>query len=197
MPRRRQERLRPQCSWTVWQMRPICCSSFSIRCGQHQSSSSHEKLPNMGRAERETMPKTRNEIGRTIAVQLAEFETSLDHALHKGAALLAALPIARLEARLAVTVGQDALERVIDSITAISAARRAVVEGHLQFESIRQQLGLPVHATGDKGVSPGLPAGALPDIPEAPARSEARQRRSRGMASSRAGGCTRHLRPSQ
>ena len=106
------------------------------------------------------MPKTRIETGRQVAAHLNEFEMLLDQALAKGAEFLATLPAARVQARLAAQVGQDAIEQFVASVSRVSEARRSVVEGHRCLEQTRLQLNLPVYAGGDKIPLPE-PGGAL------------------------------------
>jgi hypothetical protein len=100
------------------------------------------------------MLKQRRKAADQVAEHLFSAEAAIDAALNKTAALAAVLPVARADARLSTLFGQDALERLSETIAAIAQARRGIVETHKQLASVQGQIGLGAVAFGDDGTKP-------------------------------------------
>lgn len=88
------------------------------------------------------MTDNRVDIARQVADQLFAAETAIDTALTKTAALAGLMPSVREDARLSALVGQSALERAIEAISALGEARRKIVETHKQLSITQKQMGL-------------------------------------------------------
>ena len=84
----------------------------------------------------------RLEIARQVADQLFAAESAIDSALSQTAALAGLMPAIRTDARLSALIGQGALERAIEAITALGQARRSIVETHKQLSITQKQMGL-------------------------------------------------------
>jgi len=86
----------------------------------------------------------------------------------KGFALGSDMIRARQKAKLAASVGQDALDNVIKALASITEGRERAVQSHESLADVRSMLGLDVLATGDgvKGPNPRVAAPAM----EGPAR---------------------------
>ncbi|MFW2830199.1 hypothetical protein [Sphingomonas sp. ID0503] len=96
------------------------------------------------------------ELAHRATRQLHALERSVDTALKNGAALIACLAGGRLEAGLAVEVGQDALEALDCAMTQIIMAQGKVVEAHHALFAAAQEMNIPV-AVGGGGGKPALP----------------------------------------
>jgi len=88
------------------------------------------------------MLKQRRLIADHVAASLFEAEAAIDAALGKAAALAGVMPSMRAEAGLSALIGQEAVEWTSKSITALTEARRAIVETHKELSVAQQQIGL-------------------------------------------------------
>jgi len=84
----------------------------------------------------------RLEIARKVADQLFAAEAAIDAALTQTAALAGIIPAVREDARLSALTGQGAIERAIETMTALGQARRSIVEMHKQLSITQKQIGL-------------------------------------------------------
>jgi len=100
------------------------------------------------------MSKTRDTVTKRIYAALEAYERATDLAATAGAELAAELPRARLEARFAAEVGQDAFEHFIQSLGKIVQARGHAVAGHKALANVRDQFHLPIVNVGDKDPVP-------------------------------------------
>ena len=96
------------------------------------------------------MPRIRAAIGREVADQINHYETAIDHALATGGRLLDRLIQARIEARVAASVGHAAIEKLLTSISRLVEARTAGIAQHDCLEQTRTQLNVPKIAGGHK-----------------------------------------------
>lgn len=95
------------------------------------------------------MTDNRLDIARQVADQLFAAETAIDMALAKTAALAGLMPSVREDIRLSALVGQGAIERAIETMSALGEARRKIVETHKQLSITQKQIGLgPVNLGG-------------------------------------------------
>lgn len=88
------------------------------------------------------MTDNRIEIARQVADQLFAAEAAIDQALAKTAALAGLMPSVRENARLSALIGQGAVERAIETLSALGEARRKIVETHKQLSITQKQMGL-------------------------------------------------------
>lgn len=88
------------------------------------------------------------EAMRDVVTQLHETERALDEALTATAALSALLPAARLRARLAAMVGQDAMESAMKAQRLIVEAGAHIVTTHHQLNDVKSSIGLRTVAFG-------------------------------------------------
>ena len=109
------------------------------------------------------MLKQRRMAAERVAAGLGEAERAIDAALNKAAALAAILPTARDGAGLSALYGQEALERLTETLAALTQARRGIVETHKQLAEVRDQIGLgPVMGGGDGDKPP--PNAVVPEL---------------------------------
>lgn len=83
-----------------------------------------------------------------VASQLHETERALDEALAHAATLAALLPTARLRARIAGNVGQEALASAMEAQRLLVRARGHIVVAHGQLDEVKTQIGLRTVAVG-------------------------------------------------
>lgn len=95
------------------------------------------------------MPQTRERIAQDVASKLIDVETRIDEAIAAASALLASLPGARLQAKMAASVGHDAMANTANALTNLMGARKDFVSVHEDLAELRDQLGLRVVAGGD------------------------------------------------
>lgn len=86
---------------------------------------------------------------RKVAGHLFDLESSMDDAIMKAAAMLVALPEARINARLSATVGQHAMEGAAATLSSLIQARRNMVEMHDRLGQLQEDIGLRQYAMGD------------------------------------------------
>ncbi len=111
------------------------------------------------------MLKQRRIAADQVAAGLFEAEAAIDAALNKTAVLAAAIPAARAGAGLSALFGQDAVERLSETIVALTQARRGIVETHKQLAVVKVQIGLgSVVMDGDNGEKPPQVAPARPNL---------------------------------
>ena len=94
------------------------------------------------------MLKERRNAADQVAAGLFEAEAAIDAALNKTAALAASIPTARAVAHLSALYGQDAIERISETIAALTQARRGIVETHKELSVVKGQIGLGAVAVG-------------------------------------------------
>jgi hypothetical protein len=100
------------------------------------------------------MLNERLEAVKDVTASLHAFENAMDEALMKGFALGADMIRARQKAKLAATVGQDALNNVIRALSSLTEGRERAVESHGSLAEVRSMLGLDVLAAGDGAKGP-------------------------------------------
>lgn len=88
-------------------------------------------------------------MANQVAEQLFETEAAIDHALGKIAGLAGLLPTARMEANISAVVGQAAFESIARSLTALTDARREIVDTHRNLTEMKDQVGLRQVSFGD------------------------------------------------
>ena len=88
------------------------------------------------------MLKERRAAVLTVSEALWAAEAAIDAALGKTALLTGAIPQVSKDARLCTEIGQNAMERVSQTIVALTEARRAIVETHKELSVAQQQIGM-------------------------------------------------------
>ncbi len=101
------------------------------------------------------MLKQRRMVAEQIAGTLYEAESAIDAAIAKTAYLTGVMPSLRQQAGASALIGQDAVERASQAISALSDARRAIVETHKELSVAQGQVGLgAITLFGDPGDKP-------------------------------------------
>lgn len=95
------------------------------------------------------MLKSRRDAAQRVATKLFATEAAIDQALISAAALNAAMPAARVDARLSAVVGQDALDRAAEAYACLMEARRKIVAAHKELDETKTQIGLRTISFGD------------------------------------------------
>ena len=112
------------------------------------------------------MLKERRQVANQVANSLFEAEAAIDNALAKAATLAGLMPRLRHQAGISALIGQDAVERAGEAFTALTLARRAMVETHKELSVAQKQMGLGTVMFGvDK---PAFAAGAGADPEQRP-----------------------------
>jgi hypothetical protein len=88
------------------------------------------------------MLKQRRMIAEQVAGALFEAEAAIDMALAKTAALTGVMPSLRTQVGASALIGQGAVERASQAISALADARRAIVETHNELSIVQSQIGL-------------------------------------------------------
>ena len=107
------------------------------------------------------MPKHRREVALQVAKSLHASEDAIDAALTQVATFVAQMPAARQEAKFAACVGQDAMAQAVAALTALNAAREAMVKAHDALAEVRDQFHIPMNF------------GSVPNKPEYPQQATA------------------------
>lgn len=95
------------------------------------------------------MRAQRQTIAQTVAKHLFAAEEAVDLALARIAELNAALPLARLDARLAAAVGQDALIQSASALMLLAETRGKIVAAHSNLKQASDDIGLSELSYGD------------------------------------------------
>jgi hypothetical protein len=88
------------------------------------------------------MLKERRAAVLTVSEALWAAEAAIDAALGKTALLTGAIPQVSKDARICTEVGQNAMERVSQTIMSLTEARRAIVETHKELSIAQKQIGM-------------------------------------------------------
>lgn len=99
-------------------------------------------------AARQILADRRN-AAKQVATDLFALELAIDQALAAAARLSATIPESRIRAKVAATVGQEAIQSVGDVLSALHAARAGAVDAHNKFADVHQQLFQETYASGD------------------------------------------------
>jgi hypothetical protein len=102
----------------------------------------------------------RKKAAEQVARRLFAAEAAIDTAISRAADLAAVMPAVREDARLSALIGQDAIESAIEAISALSAARRGIVETHKNLSVVQAQIGLGAMAMGGLVQKPSITVGA-------------------------------------
>jgi hypothetical protein len=103
------------------------------------------------------MLKARRHAAEQVAASLIAAESAIDAALSLTAKLAGEMPMVRADAGLSALIGQGALERAIDAMSALGLARNHIVATHKELSLAQNQIGLgavKVVADGASGTKP-------------------------------------------
>jgi hypothetical protein len=95
------------------------------------------------------MLNDRLQAAQIVAAKLFAAEAALDQALAS-----AAMPRARMSAKISAVVGQEAIEDAADAQASLIEARRKLVAAHGKLEQVRVEVGLRVFALGGAYIKP-------------------------------------------
>lgn len=90
----------------------------------------------------------RSEMVLAGAERLFQTEEAVDRALTETGEMLAALLRMRMAGGLSVVVGQEAVEGIISSATALAQARREIITVHGHLNEVKTQMGCATVAIG-------------------------------------------------
>ncbi|EQB14880.1 MULTISPECIES: hypothetical protein [Sphingobium] len=95
------------------------------------------------------MRAQRQSIAKQVAGRLFAAEEAIDIAVARIAELNAALPLARLDARLSAMIGQDAIQSSASAMLLISETREKIVITHANLKQASDAIGLTETSYGD------------------------------------------------
>lgn len=107
------------------------------------------------------MLKQRREAAQQVADSLFESEAAIDAAITAVAKLAGVMPAVRADAKLSALIGQGALERAIEAMGELGAARRAIVETHKELSIAQRDIGLGAVSYGTGEEKPPAPSAGL------------------------------------
>lgn len=99
-------------------------------------------------------PANAQEIAGQVGGLLQKLEMLIDEAVSCGAELTAALPRARVEAKLPAMVGQHSLDTLTEAVQSLVTARRQTIATHKHLDKVRELMGLPVISFGEETPKP-------------------------------------------
>jgi hypothetical protein len=88
------------------------------------------------------MLKQRRMVAEKVAESLYESEAAIDAALAATAKLAGLMPAIRSDANLSALIGQSAIEKAIETVSALGMARRSIVETHKELTVAQHDIGL-------------------------------------------------------
>lgn len=95
------------------------------------------------------MRAQRQTIAQNVARHLFAAEEAIDLAVARIAELNAALPLARLDARLAAVVGQEAMINSASALVLLTETRGKIVATHANLKQASDDIGLGELSYGD------------------------------------------------
>ncbi|GEM_PF-1032201 len=106
-------------------------------------------------------------VAEHLANRLFTAEEAVDNTLAAMGELIAAMPRARLEARVAAGVGQQAVDHVMEAASGLADVRRSLIAAHGALADAKDQIGLrrvTLVGGGDKSdTDPPRPEGYVED----------------------------------
>lgn len=95
------------------------------------------------------MRKQRLAAAQSVADRLFAFEKAMDDAFSLGSDLSSRIVLARQEAGLSAVFGQDAIDGIVRTLTALAGARREMVGTHHELKAWADDIGLREVGWGD------------------------------------------------
>jgi len=96
----------------------------------------------------------RAEMVRYGAEQLLTAENAIEMALCEATALTSSLGRMRMDAKLSMVVGQDAMGALVEAINALTNARGAMIRAHGHLDTVKTQIGCRTMMSGTMGDKP-------------------------------------------
>lgn len=87
-------------------------------------------------------------IAKKVANDLFAVEAAIEAALASTASFAAALPEARMRAKLSATVGQEVFDSLVAAVASLNDARRHIVQTHKGLDAVKGSLGMRAVAFG-------------------------------------------------
>jgi hypothetical protein len=87
-------------------------------------------------------------VAQRVANKLFATEAAVDAAMVETMEMMAELIQARKDLELSATVGNGASAKLANAVTALAAARTAVVEAHAELDEVRQRIGIRTKLIG-------------------------------------------------
>ena len=87
-------------------------------------------------------------VAQRVANKLFATEAAVDAAMVETMEMMAELIQARKDLELSATVGNGASAKLANAVTALAAARTAVVEAHAELDEVRQRVGIRTKLIG-------------------------------------------------
>jgi hypothetical protein len=87
-------------------------------------------------------------IAQTVANKLFATENAIDTSIVEASKLMGGLIDARHEMRVSAVVGDDVVGKVAAALTALSEARKAVVEAHNELAEVKLRVGIRTKLLG-------------------------------------------------
>lgn len=87
-------------------------------------------------------------IAQTVANKLFATEDAVDTAIMEASKLMGGLIEARQEMRLSAVVGDDAVTKLAAALSALTEARKAVVEAHNELADVKLRVGIRTKLLG-------------------------------------------------
>lgn len=81
-------------------------------------------------------------VAEHLAARLFTAEEAVDNTLAAMGELIAAMPRARLDARLSAGVGQQAVDHVMEAASNLADVRRSLIAAHGALSEAKDQIGL-------------------------------------------------------
>lgn len=94
------------------------------------------------------MLNERLSAAKKVADRLYAAETALDEAISRASELNAAIPAARVEAKVSALIAHEASENVADALAVLAKARGLLMTAHGNLDTAKDQMGLRTHAFG-------------------------------------------------
>lgn len=110
------------------------------------------------------MPKHRQIVARSVAERLFAAEEALDLAAARIAELNAALPLARLDARVAAMVGQEAITNSASAVMLVAQTRERIIATHASLKQASDDIGLREIGYGDLLKPTDASLGSVPPL---------------------------------
>lgn len=82
------------------------------------------------------------QTARQVAAKLFSAEEAIDRALTEVAELAGFMPVARMNVRVAVDVGQEAIAQTVAALSLVSQARQCIVLTHAALAATQGDIGL-------------------------------------------------------
>lgn len=104
----------------------------------------------------------RTEIVHAGAARLVQTEAAIETAICETADLISYLGRTRMEQKIALEVGEEAMKNLVITLTSLSEARASVLLAHDNLNTVKRQLGCATVALGTgENKSPPKPKGLL------------------------------------